>query len=201
MTDALIIFVRHPELGKVKTRIGDIAGAAFALEVYQRLLQHTHAITMELDMDKYVYYAGDLCEHDIWSNRRYHKARQEGTNLGTRMRQAFEAVFGKGYQRVCIIGSDCYELTTSLIVQAFEGLSETDFVIGPAKDGGYYLLGMRNGVKNVFQHIEWSTDKVLQQTLAQISPPFQYTLLPQLADVDTLEDVPDSWKEQMMSDE
>lgn len=193
MKHALIIFVRHPEPGKVKTRIGAVAGHEVALAIYDKLLQHTQEITAALAADKFVYYADALADNDLWSKRQYKKARQEGTDLGERMRNAFTTVFSKGYEKVCIIGSDCYELTTALLERAYEELDAADIVIGPAKDGGYYLLGMKGGVKDVFKHIEWSTGKVLQQTIQLIAPKHQYTLLPCLRDVDTLEDVPTEW--------
>ena len=198
MTEALIIFVRNLEPGKVKTRIGAVAGHAFALAVYEKLLQHTYAITVTLPVDKYVYYASEVGKEDLWNSGSYSKARQEGIDLGMRMQQAFQALFTKGYQKVCIIGSDCYELTTALLEEAYRALEHSDIVIGPTTDGGYYLLGMKNGVKEIFQGVEWSTDKVLQQTLEKIPPASRTTLLPMLTDVDRIEDVPEAWRQSAM---
>ena len=192
--EALILFVRKPELGKVKTRIAATEGEAVALAIYQRLLEHTYTITSGLPVDKYVFYAGEMVSHDIW-NQGYYKMLQEETDLGNRMKAAFSLLFQKGYEQICIIGSDCYELDASVIRQAFSSLAQTDMVIGPASDGGYYLLGMRQGLKDVFQHIEWSTESVLQQTIDQIRAlNSSYVLLPVLNDVDTIHDVPESWK-------
>ena len=194
MKEALILFVRTPEKGKVKTRIAAIAGDDAALEIYQRLLQHTQQITAPLSCDKYVFYADRIETDDLWNG--YNKQLQPGTDLGNRMLAAFSCLFKKGYQRVCIIGSDCYDLSTTIIEQAFTELSKTDLVIGPANDGGYYLLGMKDGVKDIFQGIAWSTEKVLEQTIAQITASgFGYSLLPVLSDVDTAADVPEQWKE------
>jgi rSAM/selenodomain-associated transferase 1 len=135
-----------------------------------------------------------MVSHDIW-NQGYYKMLQEETDLGNRMKAAFSLLFQKGYEQICIIGSDCYELDASVIRQAFSSLAQADMVIGPASDGGYYLLGMRQGLKDVFQHIEWSTESVLQQTIDQIRAlNSSYVLLPVLNDVDTIHDVPESWK-------
>ena len=195
MTDALILFVRNPEAGKVKTRIAAVAGDAMALHIYERLLQHTHAITSSVAADKFVYYADAINQKDRWSIGHYIKAIQEGPDLGARMYQAFNDIFKQGYEKVCIIGSDCYELTSSIIEQAFTKLNHTDIVIGPATDGGYYLLGMKNGVKNLFAGIEWSTSNVLQQTLQHIEQQHcTYSLIPELTDIDTVNDIPEAWK-------
>jgi len=190
---ALIIFVRNPEPGKVKTRIGAVAGNHVALAIYCKLLQHTRDITIDLAADKYVYYADKINAHDLWNQDHYYKAKQEGPDLGTRMHTAFSTLFQKGYEKACIIGSDCYELTGYLIHRAFEELNNADIVIGPALDGGYYLLGMNDGVKDIFSDIAWSTSKVLEQTLDKLQGRYTYTLLPALPDIDTLQDVPTSW--------
>ena len=193
MQQALIIFVRNPEPGKVKTRIGQAAGNVVALQVYKNLLAHTKAITLHLRADKYVYYADAINNADLWYNDTYFKALQEGHDLGARMYEAFSALFKKGYEKVCIIGSDCYELTAPLIKNAFKELDRADVVIGPAKDGGYYLLGMKREIRELFYDIDWSTNKVLYQTLLKLKDRYTYTMLPVLSDIDTVEDVPEGW--------
>ena len=196
--EALILFVRKPELGKVKTRIAATEGETVALTIYQRLLEHTYSITAALPVDKYVFYAGEIEKDDTWSLG-YHKLLQDNTDLGNRMKAAFTLLFHKGYDRICIIGSDCYELDELMIQQAFATLTAQDIVIGPAKDGGYYLLGMRQELRDIFQNIEWSTENVLQQTIDQINAlGSSYYLLPYLNDVDTIDDVPMSWKEEIV---
>lgn len=194
--EALIIFVRKPVLGSVKTRLAATLGPEAALAIYQQLLKHTHAITVGLPCDRYVFYAGEIDEKDLWQEG-YVRQQQAGGDLGERMKAAFAFLFEKGYRRICIIGSDCFELTTEIISNAFAWLRKTDFVIGPAKDGGYYLLGMSGGSKNVFDGIAWSTGKVFSQTVTSLHQQgFTYTLLPLLSDVDTVDDVP----EKLMAD-
>lgn len=198
MKEALIIFVRNPELGKVKTRIAAAIGNEPTLLIYKKLLAHTFAITTKVAADKFVFYADAIGEDDLWQHEDFKKLQQQGTDLGARMRAAFEYVFTKGYERVCIIGSDCYALTTEGINDALGFLKSYDLVLGPATDGGYYLLGMSGGIKNIFEGINWSTDKVLMQTIAAATKQNDtYTLLPPLPDVDTINDVPQQWKEEL----
>jgi rSAM/selenodomain-associated transferase 1 len=192
-TEALIIFVRKPEQGKVKTRLAASVGEDEALRIYQLLLEHTKAVANQLDCDKYVFYASAIEPDDMWSNG-FTKRLQAESDLGARMKSAFADLFQLGYQRICIIGSDCFELTPLIVQQAFAGLNEADIVIGPAKDGGYYLLGMRHGIKEVFEGVQWSTENVFAQTM-ELAAKVGWTcsLLPRLVDVDTVEDLPESF--------
>ena len=190
--EAIIIFIRKPEAGKVKTRLAAAIGAEAALAVYKKLLDHTHTISSALTCDKYVFYVDAVDNNDIWSSG-YTKLLQANTDLGGRMKAAFTHLFQKGYARVCIIGSDCFELTSEIINSAFSLVYKNDVVIGPAKDGGYYLLGMRDGLKEVFDEIEWSTEKVFAQTKTKMEKHgYTYALLPLLTDVDTIDNVPEA---------
>lgn len=188
MTNALIIFVRNPELGKVKTRLAAQIGNEKALAVYKKLLQHTKEITLPASAEKYVFYTDEINNNDLWNG--YEKQTQAGNNLGDRMQNAFSFLFGKGYNKVCIIGSDCHELTTAIIETAFEKLTTTDVVIGPAVDGGYYLLGMKRNTKTLFEGIEWSTSKVFTSTIKKINErQLSCFTLPVLTDVDEANDI------------
>ncbi|TKK70396.1 glycosyltransferase [Ilyomonas limi] len=189
METALIIFVRPPILGKVKTRLAKTIGDVKALEIYKELLQHTHSITQTLPCDKYVFYTDNIKRNDIWENSIYHKEVQSGNELGTRMSTAFEGLIQKRYQHICIIGSDCFELTTDIIQQAFNMLQQYDVVIGPSADGGYYLLGLNNMHPLLFTNIQWSTCNVLEQTIAAcIASNCSHILLPMLHDIDDEKD-------------
>ena len=198
LKSALIIFVRNPVEGQVKTRIGNEKGHAFALEIYTRLLQHTHAITSNLPIDVFVFYADFVKEDDLWNWHPYYKQLQSGLDLGERMRNAFATVFDRGYKQVVIIGSDCYELSSQIILQAFDQLQSYDTVLGPSEDGGYYLLGMQKLIPSIFANKNWSTDTVASDTIAAIQA-LQLSLftLPVLSDVDTVQDCeryPDLYK-------
>ncbi|WP_026464674.1 TIGR04282 family arsenosugar biosynthesis glycosyltransferase [Adhaeribacter aquaticus] len=186
----LIIFVKNPELGKVKTRLAATVGNIEALRIYQLLLDRTRNITADLACDKIVYYAGFIPELDSWDKEIYQKTVQEGADLGIRMLHAFEQGFQAGYTRICIIGSDCYELTPSILDQAFEELQTKEVVIGPSTDGGYYLLGMNSLQPELFQNKNWSTATVLPETLETLQEKaLAYGLLPVLTDIDEEKDL------------
>lgn len=186
MKKALIIFVRNPEKGKVKTRLAATIGEERALSIYLELLKHTHTISAAVNADKFIFYADEVRVNDCWDGARFRKELQGDYDLGGKMKEAFSTVFEKGYQQAIIIGSDCLELSTTIVEEAFEVLKQKDIVIGPADDGGYYLLGMKNLVALIFDHKEWSTDTVFNQTVEDLQREnISYGELITLTDVDT----------------
>ncbi len=185
---AIIIFTRNPELGKVKTRLAKSIGDENALNVYKFLLQHTVKITEKLNVDKYIFYSESIHRDDIWNPDIFRKKMQSGNDLGERMQNAFSEILGMGYEKVLIVGSDIYELQQRDIEKAFEALENSQFVIGPAKDGGYYLLGMKQMRAEIFQNKIWGTSTVLEETLNDLKEK-EYTLLPEMSDVDYYEDI------------
>ena len=189
--ELLIIFYRNQEIGTVKTRLAATIGNEKALRIYVELCDHTRAITETLHVDKVVFYSNEIRTPDIWPDSAYHKALQHGQDLGERMHNAFARAFGKGYHSVCIIGTDCYELTMSVIEEAFNILRSRDAVIGPAADGGYYLLGLKKLHPELFVKKKWSTSSVLKDTLENFrSAGITYSTLPLLRDVDVEDDLP-----------
>lgn len=189
-SDAIIIFVRRPIAGKVKTRLAKTLGADKALAIYKKLLAHTASIATNLSADKFVYYSDEVDEQDGWNNDVFKKRKQVEAELGTKMQAAFEECFNEGYEKLLIIGSDCYELTSDIIEEAFAQLQHVDIVAGPAQDGGYYLLGMKKPNPTIFNLTTWSNSEVLQSTLAKCEAAgLSYYLLPTLNDVDEAEDV------------
>lgn len=189
MENAIIIFVRRPELGKVKTRLAAGIGDENALKVYNDLLLHTKSIVKNLSAAKFIFYNDQSAEEDLWSEERFYKKIQAGNTLGEKMENAFKTLFKEGYEKIIIIGSDCFELDESLINKAFEQLGKNDVVIGPANDGGYYLLGMREFYSFLFLNKKWSTDEVFSDTLKDIEANnLSYFQLSMLTDVDTEED-------------
>lgn len=185
--EALLIFVRNPEAGKVKTRLAATVGAENALKIYRLLLEHTRKITLSLSCDKFVYYSEAVEERDMWDNA-YQKKVQQGNTLGERMHHAFATAFADGYYKVMMIGSDNYELKTTHIEKAFQALETHDMAIGPARDGGYYLLGMKTLHPAVFKGKKWSTSTVLADTLEEVKEK-KVQLLETLNDIDTYEDI------------
>ena len=188
--ELLLIFVKKPELGKVKTRLAATVGDRRALQIYQQLLARTRAVTVPVECDKTVYYTPTIQHDDLWSPSHYQKAQQTEGDLGERMLHAFEAGFAQGYKRICIIGSDCYQLTTEVIQQAFDALSTYDMVIGPSTDGGYYLLGMQCLHPELFRNKHWSTASVHKDTIAEAERKhLRWQELPTLSDVDEESDL------------
>lgn len=188
--DLLLIFTRNPELGKCKTRLAATIGDKAALAIYNFLLRHTASITEHLTCAKEVYYSDDIWEGDIWDDDVYGKKLQQGSNLGARMANAFEKGFAAGYKRLIIIGSDMLNLKATDLVKAFDLLETNDFVIGPANDGGYYLLGMKTMNKQLFEGKNWGSDTVLKNTIRDLKGK-KLALLDRRSDVDVYEDIKD----------
>ena len=186
MEKALIIFARNPVLGKVKTRLAATIGNEKALDIYKTLLAYTADICSKLACSRFVFYADGISKKDSWNDDWFVKYQQQGEDLGERMQQAFELVFQQGYKKVLIIGTDCFELNSGIIEQAFESLEQYNAVIGPSADGGYYLLGTTIFYPFLFDNKPWSTDGVFVATTNDLSANhISYFTLPVLHDIDT----------------
>ena len=186
----LLIFTRNPELGKCKTRLAKTIGDENALIVYKMLLEKTVEVTKSLPCDKAVYYSVKVRENDLWDNHIYSKHQQIGEDLGSRMYNAFKTSFENGYKKVVIIGSDLYDLNPTHINEAFESLDNNDAVIGPATDGGYYLLGMKTIHNAIFKNKSWGTATVRENTLKDLEHKKVHQLTP-LNDIDIFDDIKD----------
>jgi len=186
----LLIFTRNPELGKCKTRLATKVGDQNALDIYKFLLAHTVKITEGLNVEKQVHYSVAIRENDNWNNSIFDKKLQQGNDLGERMHNAFTQGFLDGFKNIIIIGSDMYDICQTALENAFAQLEKHDFVLGPATDGGYYLLGMRKPNTMVFQNKEWGTNSVLEQTLIDLKNE-KIKLLEAKNDVDYYEDIKD----------
>lgn len=197
----LMIFVKNPELGKAKTRLAASIGDEAALKVYKRLLEKTKEITLSLPFSKAVFYSQFIDTQDLWSNEHFTKKLQSEGDLGQKMETAFDWAFQNGFQKVCIIGSDCYDLTTDNLNEAFECLDNHNAVIGPARDGGYYLLGLSKACSSIFQNKQWSTDSVCSDTEKDFqSEGTSYKKLKTLNDVDTIDDL-GSWASDLIQEQ
>ena len=184
----LLIFTRNPELGKAKTRLAKTVGDETALEIYKFLLEKTRDISSKVTSDKAVYYSVKIRENDIWDASTYQKHQQIGEDLGIRMLNAFKNGFEAGYEKVMIIGSDLYDLTSEDIENAFDELNNNDLVIGPAEDGGYYLLGMNSLHSTIFKNKNWGTETVRKDTLSDLKDK-KVKLLAFKNDIDVYEDI------------
>lgn len=191
--EVLLIFIKNPQKGKVKTRLARSIGDQKALEIYQQLILKTRDATTPLQCDRQVWYSSFIENDDCWSAESYDKRLQQGNDLGERMKQAFQQAFADGYPKVAIIGSDCPGLTPEIIEQAFAGLDDHDVVIGPSRDGGYYLLGMSSFYGDLFAGINWSTPTVFEETVGRTDElELSYCKLPELNDIDTKQDLIES---------
>lgn len=190
MENALIIFVRNLEKGKVKKRLAKSIGDDKSLEVYKYLLEHTKDITVSCKYNLFVFYSHYIHINDVFDDNIFSKHLQEGNDLGEKMSNAFSKVFELGLKNICIIGSDCYELQTETLHQAFDKLHQNDVVLGPSRDGGYYLLGMKKLYTEFFINKDWGTSTVLNDTLQTInSLELTAAQLDELNDIDTIEDL------------
>ena len=198
-TQRILLFTRYPQPGKVKTRLIPHVGPAAAAVLHTKLTELTLRTVQplcqqsEAELDIYCC-GGSEPDARAWLGEGswlFHE--QQGESLGARMLQAFTEAWQSGAGRVIVIGSDCPDLTTALLRRAFILLTEHDLVLGPAVDGGYYLLGLRAESKaqsSLFVGIDWGTDRVLQQTLSKaVRAELSYALLPDLHDIDRPEDL------------
>ncbi|MFT7587942.1 MAG: rSAM/selenodomain-associated transferase 1 [Limisphaerales bacterium] len=187
---ALLIFIKNPEKGKVKTRLAKDIGDDAALEIYKKLLEHTRKVTEGVDVDRFLFYSDYVVRKDNFSEPIFRKYAQCHGDLGDRMSYAFSIPFKSSYKKVVIMGSDCWSLTSQHIKDAFSALDNSDYVIGPANDGGYYLLGMKKWQRALFVDKAWSTDTVLEDTRAQIEKSgARLSLLEELNDIDNKTDL------------
>lgn len=186
MSKRIIIMARPAELGKVKSRLAATLGAEKTLTVYKHLLQHTIS-TAEKSGHSIIIWWSELPNDYLIIPHNL----QIGELLGDRMHQAFEFEFNLNQsEKVVMIGTDCPDLTTTILEEAFNTLEENNVVLGPSEDGGYYLIGMNGFHPELLQEIEWSTEKVLAQTIEKCKKYKKtFALLPTLNDIDNEEDL------------
>lgn len=189
--DKLVIFVKNAKLGEVKTRLAAGIGDELALKVYLELLKITHQACKRIDSKKEVWYSKYIENNDLWNIGLFEKKVQYGNNLGERMKNVFQESFeNERLDKVILIGSDCPNLTTDILNQAFKQLSSSDLVLGPAEDGGYYLIGMSKYIPDVLKDMEWSVESVFSETLKRAQQEnLSYSMLPTLFDIDTVEEL------------
>ena len=187
-TSLLMVFVRNPKLGTVKTRLAITVGDKMALEIYMELMRHTAEVTQKLSADRKVIYSEKIEKYDVWTEMSFSKALQTKGTLGQRMENAFSSAFEQGYKKVLIVGSDLYSLKASHIEKALEQLDKKEVVIGPAQDGGYYLLGLNKKLPALFYNKNRGTSSVLKETLKDLRTK-SVALMEPLSDIDDFEDL------------
>lgn len=189
----LIIFLKYPQIGKVKTRLAKDIGDVKALNIYKLLVSSTLNKVQSTSFDISIYYTPKDKDKEVrkfidFNDVNYYS--QTGNNLGARMLNAFSESFTAGYKKTIIIGTDCPDINYNTISDTFNLLNNHDLVLGPATDGGYYLIGLCKISIELFNNIEWSSDKVLKKTLNIANKlNFNYKLLDFRADIDTIADL------------
>ena len=171
----------------VKTRLAHTIGDKKALEIYETLRQHTARVADKVHAERQVFFSRFIPSSDLFLTGNFSTRLQDGADLGERMLHAIKSGFESGFHYVVLIGTDCYELNTAILDDAFSVLERADAVIGPAKDGGFYLIGMKRAIPELFLDRQWSTPDVLRDTLAIFKKlDTTYELLVELSDIDTL---------------
>lgn len=168
--EKIIIFTRYPEPGKTKTRLIPVLGPAAAAELQRRMTEHVLARVRNLALRRDValqvcYEGGKEALLRSWLGSHLSYCPQHSGDLGTRMQGAFNDAFMEGRERVLIVGTDCPDLDDKLLEKAFEDLRDHDLVLGPARDGGYYLIGMKQPCPSIFHDMPWGTSEVLTRTV------------------------------------
>lgn len=193
--ECLIIFTRYPEPGKTKTRMIPALGAEGAAKLQRRMTEATLAQAQKLQTSRPVavevhFAGGDRQLMQAWLGSDLTCCPQGEGDLGQRLASAFQASFAGGMTGVVTIGIDCPDLDAGILAEAFEKLKTFDLVLGPAQDGGYYLIGLRRLVPELFVGIDWGTSQVRQQTVDMAETlDLAIAFLPLLNDIDRPEDL------------
>ncbi len=193
--EKLIVFTRYPEPGITKTRLIPVLGKVGAANLHRLMAQKAIARALSLQNSRQlsveIHHTGDSQQQmQDWLGTDLIYQNQIEGDLGARMTAAFQNSFDSGVDKVAIIGTDCPDLKAEILAQAFDKLSHHDLVLGPAKDGGYYLIGMRRAIPELFDGIKWGTSEVFAATRAIAQNlDLNIAYLPTLADIDLPEDL------------
>lgn len=172
VNDRVILFTRYPEPGRSKTRLIPALGPVGAAELHKELAEKTATTLRQMarvGLTVEIHVTGaPIAMFRTWLGDAFEYRLQSEGDLGRRLSNSFEAAFADGCGKVVAVGADSPDLTVELIQEALRSLDQSDAVIGPAHDGGYYLIGMRVFMPAVFEAIPWGTERVLQATLERL---------------------------------
>ncbi len=187
----VIVFAKNAQKGAAKTRLARSIGDDSALEVYKILLSHTKSELLKLKQDIRIVFYGEIDKYNFWYEHIFQKSLQSEGDLGLKMQTAFESCFDEGYSKAVIIGTDLHDFSKDMVEEALGHLDNHDVVIGPAMDGGYYLLALKpNFPRALFENKQWSSSSVLEDTLNDLKH-LKVQLLAPKNDIDTLADIVD----------
>jgi rSAM/selenodomain-associated transferase 1 len=195
--NVVLVFVKAPRPGAVKTRLAASIGAELAADLYRAMAEHVLGAMAPpaAEYERIVVFTPEdaRAEMEAWLPG-VPCVPQEGADLGARMAAATAWAFAQGATAAIVVGTDAPELSRQQVAAAFESLERADVAIGPAADGGYYLIGLRRSAPALFERIAWSTPDVLALTLARAEElGLMVAPLPLLADIDTVEDLRRAW--------
>jgi len=192
---ALIVFLKHPTPGRAKTRLAAALGPEDAAAVYRALAEELMRRSRSPAYRRMAFFAPGTTPEEMGAwlpGEEWHA--QRGDDLGERIHLAFEAAFAAGARRAAIVGSDLPWIGEREVLEALDALDSSDVVVGPSRDGGYYLLALRQPAPSLFSGIAWSTESVLEATLARArSAGLSVHTLETRSDVDTPEDLREQW--------
>jgi hypothetical protein len=190
----VVIFVRSPDKGTVKTRLTVVLDEDTVAELYRRFVLDLLETLSHVNFGLRICFYPAEAKRKVadWLGEEYVYVAQRGRDLGERLENAFLAAFAEGFRRVVIIGSDSPDLPGEILEEAISSLALKDAVIGPSIDGGYYLIGFNADrfLTKVFRDIDWGTPTVFQLTMGVLSRhSYDVRVLRQWRDIDTYEDV------------
>jgi uncharacterized protein len=195
MNDAVIVFARLPFEGKVKTRLASTLGDEFALKFYKACSQHIFNECRKIAKSGtsiYVFFPAEDKNNRMieWAGNDFRFFSQQGNDIGIKMLNAFKMVYSQGIKKAILIGTDIPDISSEVLYKALKALDNNEVVIGPAKDGGYYLIGMKRLYESLLGTNNWGTNKVFTETLNQLRiNNISYELTPEFYDIDTEENL------------
>ena len=190
--NVLLIFVKYPEPGSVKTRLAKHVGDTNAAHLYRLFVEEILNRTEDENFRRMIFFSppGKKSEMMDWIGADWEMHPQAGNDLGEKISTAFQFAFKQGAKKVVIIGTDSPLLGKATILKAFDGLDINQSVIGPSSDGGYYLLGLSAFHMELFRGVDWGTSRVFAQTVSRLNKlHIKFTPLEEHFDVDTVDDL------------
>ncbi|MEW6333855.1 MAG: TIGR04282 family arsenosugar biosynthesis glycosyltransferase [Thermodesulfobacteriota bacterium] len=192
----LILFVKSPEAEGVKSRLAAVIGEEKARALYRHFVVDLLATLDRVGEGHRLTIFFHPPEHrsilETWLGHDRIYEPQQGNDLGERMRDAFERCFAEGFETVVLVGCDIPDMPGEIVRAGFAELESADAVIGPSRDGGYYLIGFRSGafVPEIFRGMSWGTDGVLWSTRERLDARgLRLAFVPLWSDIDTYEDL------------
>lgn len=194
--NGVLLFIKYPKIGSVKSRLSSQIDKTLVVSLYKCFVKDILDMLKDLNYDILIcYYPNEKLRYfKRWIGEKYQYISQNGKDLGERLKNSFIQAFNQGFDKLVVIGSDSPDLPKNIVKSAFLKLEKFDSVIGPCKDGGYYLLGFTNQgfSSNVFHNIPWSTSDVFVKTKNLLEKESIRTyILPIWQDIDTIEDLKD----------